>query len=97
MHEQLHAADGLAVFLTIEDDGLLRLEIVATGDTIDLSVPDEVVVALEGEAVEVVVEDASHVTAELGEAAKLEGESFTVILRVYEFYEGWDFGPEAQG
>lgn len=97
MHEQLHADENLAVFLTIEDDGLLRLEVVATSDTIDLSVPDEVVVVVEGEAVAVIVEDASHATAELGDAAKLESESFTVILRVYEFYEGWDFGPEAQG
>jgi|GEM_PF-2402679 len=94
MHEQLHADADLAVFLTIEDDGILRLEIVATSEAIDLSVADEVVVAVEGEAVAVSVQDASHATAELGEASKLQEEAFTVMLRVYEFFEGWDFGPE---
>ncbi|AWV88217.1 hypothetical protein [Bradymonas sediminis] len=97
MHEQLHADENLAVFLTIEDDGILRLEMVATSDTYDLSVPDEVVVAVEGEAVEVVVEDAAHAMAELGDASKFDEETFTVMLRVHEFFEGWDFGPEDEG
>lgn len=94
MHEQLHADADLAVFLTIEDDGILRLELVATSEALDLSVPDEVVVVVEGEAVAVSAQDAAHATAELGEASKLEQESFTVMLRVYEFFEGWDFGPD---
>lgn len=95
MHQQLHSDDDLSVFLTVEDDGILRLEIVATSEAFDLSVDDEVVVAMAGNPVEVVAEDSEHAAAELGVADALGEQSFTVILRVYEFFEGWDFGPES--
>ncbi len=93
MHEQLHSDDQLSVFLTIEDDDVLRVEIVSKGE-LDLSVDDEVVVFMDGEPVDVQVEDAEHAVAELGPADALEDQSFSVMLRVYEFFEGWDFGPE---
>ena len=94
MHEQLHSDEKIAVFLTIEDDDIMRLEVVATEGGPDLSVDDEVVVAVDGEAVAVAVEDSGHVVAILGAAAELEERTFTVMLRVYEFFEGWDFGPD---
>lgn len=94
MHEQLHSDEQIDVFLTIEDDDILRIEIVSKDDQIDLSEEDEVVLFMDEEPVDLQVEDASHVVAELGPAAELEGESFGVMLRVYEFFEGWDFGPE---
>jgi hypothetical protein len=95
MHEQLHSDENISVFLTIEDDDVLRLEIVSHDeDACDLSIDDEVVVFMDDEPVDVQVEDASHAVAELGPADKLEEESFSVVLRVHEFFEGWDFGPE---
>jgi hypothetical protein len=96
MHEQLHSDERISVFLTVEDDDLLRLEVVAASGDVDLSVADEVVVAMDGEAVEVEVEDPAHAVAVLGAADELDGKSFTVMLRVYEFFEGWDFGPDAE-
>lgn len=95
MHEQLHADEQLTVFLTIEDDDILRLELVSQdADACDLSIDDEVVVFMNDAPVAVDVEDATHAVAELGSAADLESQSFSVVLRVHEFFEGWDFGPE---
>lgn len=94
MHEQLHSDDQLSVFFTIEDDDVIRLEIVSHDDELDLTVEDEVIVFMDQEPVDVTAEDASHAVVELGPADELEGESFSVMLRVYEFFEGWDFGPE---
>lgn len=94
MHEQLHSDAQIALFLTVEDDELLRLEIIATDETLDLSVVDEVVVAMDGEALKVEVEDRAHVSAVLGSAEDLEERAFSVLVRVYEFFEGWDFGPD---
>lgn len=95
MHEQLHSDDNLSVFLTIEDDDILRLELVSQdADACDLSIDDEVVVFMNDAPVDVQVEDATHAVAELGPADDLEDKSFSVVLRVHEFFEGWDFGPE---
>lgn len=94
MHEQIHADEQLSLFLTVEDDELLRLEIIATDESLDLSVADEVVIAMDGEALKIQVEDHAHVSAVLGPAEDLEQRAFSVLVRVYEFFEGWDFGPE---
>jgi hypothetical protein len=95
MHEQLHSDKSLSVFLTIEDDNILRLEIVShDDDTCDLSIDDAVIVFMDEEPVSVQVEDSAHAVANLGPADKLEDQSFGVVLRVHEFFEGWDFGPE---
>ncbi len=95
MHEPLHSDDKLSVFLTIEDDDILRLELVSHDqEACDLSADDEVVVFMDDAPVEVQVEDAGHAVAELGPADDLEDKSFNVVLRVHEFFEGWDFGPE---
>jgi hypothetical protein len=95
MHEQLHSDDNISVFLTIEDDDILRLEIVSHDeDTCDLSIDDEVVVFMDDKPVSVQAEDASHAVAEFGSADKLEDQPFSVVLRVHEFFEGWDFGPQ---
>ncbi|QDG52579.1 hypothetical protein FIV42_18105 [Persicimonas caeni] len=95
MHEQLHSDDNLSVFLTIEDDDILRLELVSQdADACDLSIDDEVVVFMNDAPVDVQVEDATHAVAELGPADELEDQSFSVVLRVHEFFEGWDFGPQ---
>lgn len=94
MHEQLYSDEKIAVFLTIEDDDMMRVEIVSKDDALDLSVPDEVVVAVDGQALKIAAEDPAHVVAQLGRADELEERSFTLMLRVYEFFEGWDFGPD---
>ena len=95
MHEQIHSDDELSLFLTIEDDEILRLEIVShDADACDLSVDDAVIVFMNDEPAKIDVEDAEHAVAELGPADELEDKNFSVVVRVHEFFEGWDFGPQ---
>ncbi|MFP4599161.1 MAG: hypothetical protein ACLFVJ_12960 [Persicimonas sp.] len=93
MREELHADDRLAVYLTVEDDEIVRLDVDSRDpETYDLSVEDDVIIFMDGDPVDVEVDDASHAVAELGPAEELFARSFGVILRIHDFFEGWDFG-----
>lgn len=93
MREELHADDQLAVFLTIADDDIVRVEIESRApETCDLSIADEVIVFLDEQRVAVDAEEPAYARAELGPAAELLERSFKLMLRVHDFFEGWEFG-----
>ena len=95
MRETLHEDENLAVFLTIEDDDVMRLVIESRDpQAFDLSVEDEVIVVMQGRGVDVAAESAERAVARLGPAEDLADRSFQVMVRVYDFFEGWDFGAE---
>lgn len=96
MREQLHSDDDLAVFLTIEDDEIMRLIIESKRpDDIDLTVEDEVIAVVDGKPAPIEAGEPARAAVRLGPAEEMVDRRFGVMLRVYEFFEGWEFGEEA--
>ena len=95
MREELHSDDKLGVFLHIdEDNDLVELELESRDDAIDLRVDDEVILFKDGQRLPIEADSSSHATARLGTADEIAEQSFGLMLRVYEFFEGWEFGGQ---
>ena len=91
MREILHEDAELTVALTIDDDGVARVELLSAEGGPDLTTEDEVVVVMEGEGCPLEVESPRRALATLGDAEALEAAPLTLMVRVFEFFEGWEF------
>jgi hypothetical protein len=56
----------------------------------DLSFSDDVVVVANAEALEVTLEDRSHVSASLAPLGDLGGQVLRLHVRIGEFFGGWE-------
>ncbi len=93
MRETLHQDPHLTVTLTIEDDDIARVVLESPDDGPDLTVPDEVVVVADGQGCPLTIDSPNRAVAILGPAHQLQG-PLTLMVRVFEFFEGWEFGDE---
>lgn len=93
MRENLHSSQGLNIDLVVEGDDI-TLEMTSAEGGPDLSVEYEVVVVTAGEGVPVTVQSARRATAAIGRESELAGRPFEILVRVHEFFEGWEFGDE---
>ncbi|MFU8806972.1 MAG: hypothetical protein ACNA8W_24405 [Bradymonadaceae bacterium] len=95
MRDSLHKDDDLDIILVVdEDSGALSVEIESTEAGPDLSVADEVVVAVDGEPCSLQVEGPRRARAAIGHADDFTDKSFELMVRVHEFFDGWEFEPE---
>ncbi len=85
MREVLHDEDGLVVALETIEEGL-RAVLESDEEGPDLTVDHEVVVIVDGRGRPVEVEGSSKAWADLGSPRG----DWTLMVRVHEFYEGWD-------
>lgn len=90
MREVLHQGEGLVIALVIDDEkAIVEVESEASGP--DLSVADEVVIVVDGEPHPLEVDGPRRVQVVLGEGATFENPSMSLLVRVHEFFEGWEF------
>lgn len=89
MRETLHEDEDFEILLVADDDGLaVELESRPSGP--DLSDPDEVVVVIDGRGCPLQVDDATSARALIAERVPDEPEPMTLMVRIYEFFDGWD-------
>ncbi len=90
MREVLHQGEGLVIALVVDDEkAIVEVESEASGP--DLSVADEVVIVVDGEPQPLEADGPRRVQVVLGEAATFENSSMSLLVRVHEFFEGWEF------
>lgn len=92
MRETLHEDDELTIRLIADDSGA-RVELESAQGGPDLSADDEVVVAVDGRVCPLEVESARRAQAVLDDDSD-ESPTFTLMVRVHEFFEGWEFFDE---
>ena len=90
----LHSDRRLIIKLYVPEDDRAQVLIQSTKHGPDLSQPDDVAVVLDGQGVRAEPEDRRHAVAELGDWDALAERGFQLMIRVGEFFEGWDFGPQ---
>lgn len=90
MREVLHQDSELTIALEVEEGGA-KVVLKSGPEGPDLSVEDEVVVAVNGEVCTVIVKSASLAMAELPEPSDEDSEAIQLMIRVHEFFEGWEF------
>lgn len=89
MREVLHDDEGLTVAVVLEDDrALVQLE--SDDDGPDLTDDHEVVVVVDGRGKQVEAEGPRRATALIADQLPDEPEPMMVMVRVYEFFEGWE-------
>lgn len=84
----------LIVTLSVDDDDQARLEIQSTVHGPLLTNADDVVVILNGQGVALTFIDERHVHAEIGDWAPYATYGGSLMLRVDEFVDGWEFEAE---
>lgn len=89
MRETLHNEAGLAIEVVLDDD-TARVEIESDESGPDLSVPHEVVVVVDGTGRDVDVESPRNATATIVDELDDDPDPLTVMVRVHEFFDGWD-------
>lgn len=89
MREVLHNEEGLTVAIVLKDEKAL-VELVSADDGPDLTVPHEVVVVVDGTGRDVDVEGPDRATATIVDELDEDPDPVTVMVRVHEFFEGWD-------
>lgn len=104
MREVLHQDDQLTIRLVI-NDGTATVELETTPDGPDLSVDDEVIVAVDGRVCPLEVRSSHFAVATLPEdddevdvdgvddaanASGITSPSALLMVRVHEFFEGWE-------
>lgn len=95
MQEVLHDEDGLVVAVVLEDErGIVQLE--SSEDGPDLTVPHEVVVVVDGRGRDVDVEGPRRATAVIIDELAEEPDPITLMVRVHEFFEGWELFAEPE-
>ncbi len=93
MREVLHDEEGLTVALVIADETAV-VELNAKPDGPDLSAPDEVVIVVDGKGLNLEVESPQKASAVLAEELDAEPEPTMMMVRVHEFFEGWELFAE---
>ncbi len=91
MREEILNEENLRIFLVESDQDELRVELESAANGPDLSIEDEVIVVVDGEACDVKVASPSAASALLGKASELAERPFELMIRVHEIFEGWDF------
>ena len=86
--EVLHNEDGLEIVFVATDDAA-RVELKANGDW-DLSAVEDVIVVVNGQGVEITSQTADSAIAELVDLDP--DEPVQLMIRVGEFFEGWELG-----
>jgi hypothetical protein len=95
MRESLYEGSGLGIFLVVDEEAeLLKVEIVSEADGPDLSAEDEVVVVADGQGCALVVESPRRAEATIGPADDYIDRNFELMVRVHEFFDGWEFAPD---
>jgi hypothetical protein len=91
IRQDLHNEDDLHVeFVLDESDGETWIELKNAGDGVDLTQEDDVVVALQGRAVEVVADSANAARARLGVWDDIEESGMELAVRVGEWFGSWE-------
>ena len=93
MQEILHEDEELSVALVV-DEGRLVVELQSRTRELDLSEPHEVVVVVDGEGCPLDVEGPQRATALVASSLGEEPEAMMLMVRVYEFFEGWELFTE---
>ena len=94
--EILAEDDELVVALRIENGSIL-LELTSSEMGPDLSAEDEVVVVANGEPLAVDVEGPHLAQAVLVEDLDEQVEPMSLMVRVFEFFEGWELFVDDEG
>ena len=89
MREILHE-DGELTLALVVDDGSLMVELQSTEHGPDLSEPHEVVVVVDGQGRGIEVEGPQRATAVVHPQLEEEPEAMMLMVRVFEFFEGWE-------
>lgn len=84
----LHDADGLEITFIVEDDRA-RIEFRGNSD-VDLSAHDDVIVVVNGRGFDAVPRDRDFSVAHIGLWSQLSAEPVQLMIRVHEFFEGWE-------
>lgn len=93
MTEKSVLYSGKKLIITLFDEGdAAHLTIQSTKHGPDLYNQDDVVVVVDGIAVPVQTQDRLHARADLPDWLSLVARGFKLMVRVGEFFEGWDFG-----
>lgn len=93
MREILHEDEELTVAVVLDDEGL-SLELESRAEGPDLSTPHEVVVVANGRGCDLKVEGQQRVTADVDVELQPEPEPVKLMVRVFEFFEGWELFAE---
>lgn len=100
MRDELYSDRELTVELVENDDGTLGIEMQSRPGGPALDVTDEVVVVVAvgdqgGRACAVHADGPRTARAVLGRIEELAEQPFELMIRIHEFFEGWDFnGPD---
>lgn len=97
MREEILSEGNLRIFLVENDQDELLVELESAGNDPDLSVEDEVIVVIDGEARDVKTASADAAHAVLGSISELSQRPFELMIRVHELFEGWDFNDSDEG
>lgn len=84
----LHNEDGLEITFIVEEDAA-RIEF-RGNKNVDLSAVDDVVVVVNGKGFEAVPRDGDFSVAHLGSWSALSTSPVQLMIRVHEFFEGWE-------
>lgn len=88
----LHSDRNLIITLVTHDSGdpppVITIQSTKNGP--DLSFSDDVIVVANAQALEVELEDRSHVSASLAALGDLDGQPLQLHVRIGEFFGGWD-------
>ena len=74
----------------VVEQGVARVEFESS--ELDLTATDDVVAVLNGKGFEVVPTSSQNASAVFGEWSAFAGGSTQLMVRVYEFFEGWELG-----
>ena len=86
---------GRKLIITLIDEGdTAHIAIQSTKNGPDLRVQDDVVVVVDGHGAPVTIEDRLHARAELPDWLSLVARGFHLMVRVGEFFQGWEFGDD---
>ncbi|RAL22296.1 hypothetical protein DL240_10615 [Lujinxingia litoralis] len=90
----LFEGEDLRITLVVEEGAEVRVLLESQAGGPDLSVADEVIVVANGEGAAVQAESPRRAEALLGSEETLSAGAFSLMVRVHEFFEGWEFGEE---
>lgn len=91
----LHSDRDLLIKLFIAEDGeRARVTIQSTKNGPDLSSREDVVVILDGHGLPLELEDRRHVHAPIEGWDRFAQRGCSLMIRVHEFFDGWEFEPE---
>ncbi len=90
----LHHSPELSVALVIDEGDVAHLELTTSPQGADLTQLEDVIVIVDGQGVTVTPIDRGHARATLGPCDALWEGGFSLMVRVGEWLDGWDFGDE---